>query len=113
MIPLLDQLEIYIVEDLEHEEFSEAGLSENNHSTASPSISQAVGRLAAVKRKDLFVDSTNGRIGGETEGRVRQKDPKAERAGDRNGRNPRDRRKKHEPACQAIEGEPSRRMASN
>jgi hypothetical protein len=48
MIPLLDQLEIYIVEDLEHEEFSEAGPSETNHSMVSPSVSQAVGRLAAV-----------------------------------------------------------------
>jgi hypothetical protein len=36
MIPLMDQLEIYIVEDLEHEEFNEAGLSETDHAMVNP-----------------------------------------------------------------------------
>jgi hypothetical protein len=48
MISLLDLLEIYIMEDLKHEKFSEAGLSENNHSRVSASGSQAVGGMAAV-----------------------------------------------------------------
>jgi hypothetical protein len=36
MIPFIDQLGICIVEDLEHEEFDEAGLSETDHVMVSP-----------------------------------------------------------------------------
>jgi hypothetical protein len=44
MIALLDQLEIYIVEDMKYEEFSDAGLSENDDAMVSAG--------AEVRRQD-------------------------------------------------------------